>query len=331
MITQNKIRGLFLGIAVGDALGSPFESKTYESIKDYPRASGYVNSSRGQGIFTDDSQLTLATANAIIEAGKIDMDVIAVHHVKAYKETVSGWGSTTRNAVKKISEGVHWSKAGDFAGQENRGFGNGVPMKLAPLAAYFALTQNFDDFDKILFDFTSMTHQTSVAVSSCFAHTTALYECLLTDRRDFNAKRMIKRVIRASELGRSYYSNTLQDDLTERLKTLLPMYDIPDLLYSNEYLISAYDAGTCYVYNSLPFSYAFFLRGPFSLKSLIDAAYAGGDADTNASIVGGMLGALNGTEIFSEALINGLMEKEKILKVADDFYEKFSVGKRILL
>ena len=323
-MTKDKIRGLFLGVCIGDAFGSPFESKSFDILKNLNKGNTYRgNRRRKKGHWTDDTQLTIATANAILESGDIDMEKIANHHVKAYKDTVSGWGSTTREAVKKISEGVHWSLAGDFNGAENRGLGNGVPMKLAPLAAYYALTANFSDFVKNCVDFTAMTHQTSVAVSSCFAHVAAILECLGQDKLSFNTKEFIKRVIRASEIGRSYYPNTLKDDLTDRLKTLLPTYESPKLLYDDEYLVGAYGGGTCYVYNSLPFSYAFFIRAPFNIQGMIDVAYSGGDADTNASLVGGMLGALCGEGIFPEHLKDGLNRREEIVKIADDFFEKF--------
>lgn len=324
MITRDKIRGMFLGVAIGDAFGMPFESKKYENIKDLKRTNAYRSSTRGKkGSFTDDTQLTLATALAILEAGEINMDKIAEYHVRAYKESTSGWGGTTRDAVKKISEGVHWTKSGEFIGQENRGFGNGVAMKVAPLAAYFALTNEVDNIEKILVDFAAMTHQTSVAVSSCFAHVEALGYCLKETVDGFRTREFLEDTVNASEYGRRYFPDTLKDDLSNRLKSIRKIYDIPDLLFDDAYLVSEFGAGTCYVYDSLPFSYAFFLRGPFSIESMYDVAYVGGDADTNASFVASMIGAICGASIFPKALIQGLEAKDQILRIADLFYEKF--------
>ena len=322
-ITRDKIRGMFLGVAIGDALGMPFESKKYEDIKSSKRLKGYRGSRRGvKGTCTDDTQLTLCTALAMIESGKFDMDSIAAWHVRAYNESTSGWGGTTRDAVKKISEGEHWSKAGEFIGQENRGFGNGIPMKVAPLAAYFVLTNNFSNYKQILLDFTSMTHQTSVAVSSCHAHVAALIYCLNSTVEDFRVRTFLQEVTDASCIGRAYYTKPV-DDITDKLESLLKIYDIPDLLFDDEYLVKEFGGGTCYVYNSLPFSYAFFLRGPFSIETLYDVAYAGGDADTNASFVASMLGAICGTTIFPKLLVEGVQNKSQIIKIADLFYEKF--------
>lgn len=320
---RDKIRGMFLGVAIGDALGMAQESKPYEALRSIKKRQFYRSGRRlPKGSWTDDTQLTIAVAQAILDASRIDMDVIASQHVKAYQETVSGWGSTTREAVKKISEGIHWSESGKFD-VPNRGLGNGIPMKAAPLAAYFAFTNNLTNLTKILVDFTAMTHQTSVAVSSCFAHVIALYECLSSQPTVFDTKDFLRKVIRQSELGRCFYSDTLGDDLTDRLKTLLPLYDSPNLLYDTEHIVKEYNGGTCYVYNSLPFAYAFFIRSPFSMDGMIEAAFAGGDTDTNASFVGSLIGALCGESVFSDKLKDELRDKEKVIELADMFCDKF--------
>lgn len=321
---KSKVRGMFLGVAIGDALGQPFESKPYDVVKQVKKIENYRSGRYKKGGWTDDTQLTIAVAKALIDANGFDMDAIANQHVVAYNDTVSGWGSTTREAIKKISEGEVWSKAGDFAGAINRGLGNGVPMKVAPLAAYVAL-QNVKDFTKICVDFTAMTHQTSIAVSSCLAHITALVSCLSTDIVNFNTKEFLDKIIAASELGRGYYPETFKDDITDKIRGLQALYQNPKLLYSDEYLVNEYGGGSCYVYNSLPLSYAFFIRGPFKIQSMVDVAYIGGDSDTNASLVGGLLGALCGESVFPAHLIDGLDKKEDILGLADSLFEKFAL------
>lgn len=324
MNLKSKIRGMMLGVGIGDSLGMPFESKPYEVVSKIKKRENYRGGRwKKKGSTTDDSQLTACVAKAIINAHSINMDAIAIQHVIAYKDTVSGWGSTTREAVKKLSEGGTWDKSGDFEGNERRGLGNGVPMKAAPLAAYFALTKNLDNFAKNLVDFTAMTHQTSVAVSSCFAHVTALLECLGKTPQNFDTKVFLRKTIRASELGRSYFPETLKDDLTNRLKGLLFLYEDPKLLYNDEHLVKEYGGGSCYVYNSLPFSYAFFIRSPFKIQSMIDAAYAGGDSDTNASLIGGLLGALGGEEVFPTHLKDELEKKDELVGLADLLCDQF--------
>lgn len=320
MISRDKVCGMILGTIVGDTVGQPFESKSWEELNKFRNVKSYLN--QWQGHMTDDSQLTTSTMKAMIEAG-INMDVIADYHVKAYKASTSGWGSTTRDAIRSISEGTHWSKSGLSDGKH--GFGNGVVMKAAPFAAYFAVNQKFEDFAKILVDFTAMTHQTSMAVSSCFAHVTALMECLNSTYLTFDVKTFIRKVVRASEVGRNYFSETLTDDLTDKLKSLTKIHEIPDLLFDDKYIITEFGRGSCYVYNSLPMSYAFFIRGPFSIESLFDVALAGGDTDTNASLVGGLLGALRGTSVFPLKLVSGIGQIKEILETVNQFCDKLGI------
>lgn len=325
MNVKDKVRGMFLGVAIGDALGMPFESKPYDVVKKVKKRENYRSGRwKKKGSWTDDTQLTIATAKAILGAGEFDMEHVVIEHVAAYEDTVSGWGSTTREACKRLKEGISWKESGDFQGNERRGLGNGIPMKASPLAAYFGLTGNLTGFTKNLVDFTAMTHQTSIAISSCLAHTIALLDCLSKTPQTFDTKVFLRKLIRASEVGRSYYSETIKDDLTDRLKGLLPLYENPKLLYDDQHLVNEYGGGSCYVYNSLPMSYAFFIRSPFKIQSMIDAAYVGGDADTNASLIGGLLGALGGEEIFPAHLKDELDRKDDIVKLADLFVEKFS-------
>ena len=57
---------------------------------------------------------------------------------------------------------------------------------------------------------------------------------------------------------------------------------------------------------------------------MYDCVSAGGDADSNGSKIGALLGALHGTSVFPQQLIDGLRERETILKVADKFFDKFA-------
>lgn len=68
----------------------------------------------------------------------------------------------------------------------------------------------------------------------------------------------------------------------------------------------------------------FFLRKPHSIEALYDVISAGGDTDTNGSMVGALLGALNGPNIFPDHLIEGLDQEKEIMLVANRFYDCIS-------
>ena len=68
----------------------------------------------------------------------------------------------------------------------------------------------------------------------------------------------------------------------------------------------------------------FFVRNPLSIDALFDVVSAGGDTDTNGSMIGALLGALHGTAILPAHLVDGLQDREAIIEVADQFFEKLS-------
>jgi len=338
---RDKIIGMFLGVAIGDALGMPVETFTFNRIeKDYGRIMTYLpppathkwyGGKLEAGMWTDDTQLTLAIAKSLTEKGDIDFDDIAAKHVLAMNDTTIGWGRSTLESVKRIESGVHWSKSGNPGGA-----GNGVAMKIAPIGAYMVtlideIYRNHSErrefsqmlnmchgyvFDKINI-IAKMTHNSALGCVSGVKWSFLIFGCLHQwSEESFLKNIQLKRREEVADSGYNemagkleYISNNLQE-----LRSL-----------SSEKLAQRFGDASCYVVNSLPFSFACFIRNPRSIEALYDAVNAGGDTDSNASMVGGLLGAFNGADIFPQHLIDGLWRKDEILQVANDFCDKFEI------
>ena len=325
---KDKIRGNFLGVAVGDSLGKAVEMCTPQHIAEkYGRITDYLDCSSHKyfkndhkGTTTDDWALTKAIARAMISTGKFDLDEIAAEHVKEYKISVGGWGGSTREAVGRIAEGVHWSEAGK-SDIKNRGLGNGVAMKASPAGLYMALVNPecenppWDEHIQNIADMATMTHYTSIGVTSGLAHAFATLKCFSVTPETFDSNAFVNVIIGAAQIGRQYCPETLNDDMQVRFEKLRKSYSPMGIIEDFK--------GSCYVYDSLPFTYAWFLRNPNSIESLYDCVSAGADADSNASMLAGLLGVLHGTSIFPQHLIDGLKEKDEVFDVADKFYKTF--------
>lgn len=326
---RDKVRGNFLGIAIGDALGKPVEMcKPQHIAEKYGRVTEYLDCSSHKyfendhkGTTTDDWQLTKAIARAMITTGRFDLDEIAAEHVKEYTISVRGWGGSTREAVARIAEGMPWKEAGKTK-EKNRGLGNGVAMKASPAGLYMALTNPncdnppWDEHIQNIADMAIMTHHTSIAVTSGLAHAFATLKCFSVTPETFDADSFVNVIIGAAQLGRQYCPGTLNDDMQVRFERLKK----PRLIDP----IEEFGGGSCYVYDSLPFTYAWFLKNPQSIETLYDCISAGGDADSNGSMVAGLLGALHGASIFPQHLLDGLKDKNEVLEIADQFYDKFA-------
>ena len=69
--SKEHFEGCMLGGAIGDALGAPVEFMSYNQIGQEYGSSGimdYVEFDDGHGEFTDDTQMTLFTAEGLLRA-----------------------------------------------------------------------------------------------------------------------------------------------------------------------------------------------------------------------------------------------------------------------
>lgn len=185
---RDKIRGMMVGVGVGDALGMPVENFVRRKVREhYPDGiCGFVApvhhhhwNDRPAGFTTDDTQLTVAVMKGIIKAGSLDMDAQAEQHVFAATGSTRGWGKSTIEAVERLAHGIHWSNSGRVR-LPGRGTGNGVVMKLAPVAAFFAVNNHAMDLES-LSEFSSMTHESRMSIVATCVHTAILIRCLHSD------------------------------------------------------------------------------------------------------------------------------------------------------
>ena len=160
-----------------------------------------------------------------------------------------------------------------------------------------------------------------MGVASGLAQAYAVFACLTLPRERFE-EAFLSLVIGACKVGEGI---ELEDDIPHRLSTRLELI-AESRCYRHmtvDQLLASFGNGSCYAYDSLPFTYAMFLRNPRSIETLFDTVNAGGDTDTNASMVGALLGARNGMRILSgnEHLIQGLWKNEEVLKTSTGLAE----------
>lgn len=328
-----QIVGSFLGTAIGDALGMAVENKTPDFIKDnYGQITNYVKSNRStqennkdyiEGEWTDDTQLMLATAEAMIEAKGFDMEAIAEYHKKAYEQSTSGWGKSTKSAVKNMISGTAWYDATkiDYFGN---GGGNGVVMKLMPLAAFcIKQDKDFKTASEMLWSFTLMTHTTVIAQQASYAHYLALRDVFLSGQNKFDSATFINNIYKdlIKYTNFAFYAVNKEEDLIGQYDKIK---DLPLLLGESrdtEQFRKTIGKGGCYVYESLPLVHAMFLTAPEEFECVINTVNYGGDTDSNASMVGGLHGALIGDKKIPKDLVKKLKDKDRIIDVANKFWE----------
>ena len=84
-ITQKQMSGTILGLAVGDAVGSPWEGITSDIIHDMGPADVIVAHESGDTIYyTDDTQMMISVVQTLIENGTVLKDPLMQRFVDNY-------------------------------------------------------------------------------------------------------------------------------------------------------------------------------------------------------------------------------------------------------
>ncbi|WP_348717685.1 ADP-ribosylglycohydrolase family protein [Tenacibaculum sp. 190130A14a] len=280
MTKAERFDGCIIGGAIGDAWGSGFENQ-FEEEDDTFYLLGNPNVKKPNWGITDDTQLTLATIEAIIGSEKLTPNILVKQFIAYYKKRkISGIGASTLKSLKELSHGGHWSQAGrrgEYAA------GNGAAMRIAPIA--FKEEINNSEIRDICI----ITHNNDEAYIGAKSVVIAIREIL---NNNWNGEtNLIELII-----------NQIPD--TRVRDRLIEIKDIQNL---QEVGLFGSDG---YVVNSIPLAIAAAnkVREIGIEQMYLQLIEIGGDTDTNCSIAGQIAGTLIGRKNIPEKLINKLKE-----------------------
>jgi ADP-ribosylglycohydrolase len=155
--SADAILGCLIGGAMGDAIGAAAEGRRVPPP--------FADLARGPWSITDDTQLTLATCEAITTAQTVDPESIAASMLRWYRRgRLTGLGSSTLKALRDLDAGIHWALSGQ---QGNRAAGNGAAMRIAPLA--FMLDATLPSSRRTIRDVCRITHHSDEAYAGALA------------------------------------------------------------------------------------------------------------------------------------------------------------------
>ena len=126
-------KGIIFGLAIGDAMGYATEFISLDEIKNR-YGTGGISDLPEPALFSDDTQMSIAIAEALIEAGNKDIDAV----MSAVKDEFIKWyhspennrapGNTCLQGVRNIENGSHWTESGI---KNSKGCGSA--MRSAPI------------------------------------------------------------------------------------------------------------------------------------------------------------------------------------------------------
>ena len=255
---------------------------------------------------SDDTQLTLATCEAITEVGFVDAQTIATRMAAWFAEgRVTGIGASTYAALNGLLQGGHWALVG-MRGEQAAG--NGAAMRIAPLAFYFDPANSTDR--RTIRDVCRITHHNDEAYAGALAILAAIRFAWMD--KWINTPSLFDRIVELLP------DSCVRDRLVE-FRGLDPDDSLSDIAkrYGN----------SGYVVHSVPLA----LAGAQQVQMvgfqemLEQIIAAGGDTDTIASMAGQIAGTLLGYEALPSWMLERLPDRETIYSIAWKYSEIVSV------
>lgn len=301
-----------IGFAIGDALGVPGEFKSREYLRKNPIANMRDDSTYNvpKGTWSDDTSMTLATIDSILETGKIDTTDIANKFLQWFREakyTATGIvfdiGRTTMQALAKYELKIEEAKnCGETGIMDN---GNGSLMRMIPITYYlFKHIGKLDEKEiyKIVKDVSSITHANEISIMGCYLYVIFAL-MLLNGYRKQIAYEMLKTI------DISFFSKETQKLYDRILKQNITQLE-EDEIKSSGYIVDTLEA--C-IWS--------FMKSRNYNEAVIKAVNLGEDTDTVGACTGGLAGVYYGIDSIDEEWKKDLQRYDYILELCDKFDE----------
>lgn len=313
-ISNSHIYGAIYGIAIGDALGVPYEFKSREQMLENPCVEmvGQGTHKMPKGTWSDDTSMTLATLVGISKM-KHDGDYSAIMREflawlnggKYTIDRVFDIGGTCSDAILNFSQGISPLKCG-ARGERNNG--NGSLMRIMPAVLYSLFKHQCVDTD-IVKNIGALTHAHRTSIDACMLYgelvryMTVAKEPTLQGDLDENKQEVFELY---RHLLRHYGDNAAK--MFYRLGQR-EFYDLPESeIESSGYVVDTLEAALWCFANTNNYK-----------DCVLKAVNLGGDTDTVAAVAGGLAGLFYGIDNIPKEWIEMLRGKDIIDSAIDGF------------
>lgn len=271
---SDRLRGIAVGAAVGDALGMPLEFQTASS--PYDMLTEMIPGAIPAGSFTDDTEMALALAESLLHTHPLDGQDLTARFTAWYQCHLADVGINTARVLRMIIQGISWQDAAQKIFDEDPdNASNGALMRCWPLAVTRHQNQALLVAETRLQS--EITHKNPDAVNAAILLNLILHKLILR-----NASTPPSAALRAA-----IAECTQQVRLTEEFVmaiNLAPMRLRDDL------------KNTGWVLHTLESALWATLTTQSFEEALVQAVNLGSDADTTGSVTGAIAGAMYGLE-----------------------------------
>lgn len=317
----DKVEGMMLGLAIGDALGNTSESRNpghrravhgwIEHYLPHRHAGG-----RTVGLPSDDTQLAFRTLVHLTECERLEPDLLGKRLAAGQ---IYGIGQATREWLERFSRGVSWHQSGSLSA------GNGALMRIAPMLIPRLRDPNCDLWAETLMA-AHLTHDDELSNLSCVAMVEALWRAVGTTGTVSQGWWLQPwlQVCDVLGTGKTYQarnghpegfdgtiSQMLRDHVEPALQKQLPVVEAGEIWHSGAYLLETVPT-VVYILERF---------GNDPREAILQAVNHTRDNDTVAAIVGAAVGALHGASALPAAWVDDLSGR----LAADDDHQIFDV------
>ncbi|NEG56883.1 ADP-ribosylarginine hydrolase Tri1 [Pantoea agglomerans] len=289
----DKAKGLLMGLAVGDAVGTTLEFQARDSSHIYDMVGGGPFNLKA-GEWTDDTSMALCLAETYIEKNCCDMDLFRGKLISWYKtghNSSNGVcfdiGNTTRYALEQvIKHGPDW-----LGNNSPETAGNAALIRHAPVAIF--RRKSFIDGWRDASIQSMSTHCAPESIDCC-QYMNVILHYLLNGfgKNEAFSPHKIPFLVRVLIINAGEYKEKQRDQIR-----------------SSGYVIDTLEAALWAVWHTDNFKDAVLL-----------AANLADDADSVAATAGQLAGALYGLSGIPKEWVDKIVQKDRILSMAEELF-----------
>lgn len=322
---KDKVRGSLIGGAIGDALG--YQIEFMRNIKE-KEVTSFRN---GKGIISDDTQMTLFTANALLfRETRGYMRGITVPPIKAIHMAYLDWLDTQNNTnnhpsiswIKELKElnvrqapGITCLNAlssgiqGTIDKPINNSKGCGGIMRVAPIGLYM---KDQETAGQLAAEASAITHGHPLGITPAYVFSTLIWYLTNTN---LTIREALDKTMKQYEEKFDIFDRTSKETLIDLVDKAIRLSeeDKSDIDAINE-------LGEGWVAEeTLAIAIYSCLKYPNNFKdAIICSINHDGDSDSTGSVAGNIMGAHLGYEQIPLEYSNNVELKDEILELADD-------------
>lgn len=312
-----RFEGCLLGLAVGDAIGYPHEFRRTDVVRrilgpagitDFialqdPRFEGtkpfFAGFGHPPGTYTDDTQMTLALAEGLLDAPRGDLDeqmaAVGARFVEWARSDDNNRspGGTCMTGCDNLARGVPWRDAGVA---ESKGCGSA--MRTAPIGLFFT---DLDEVERVGRASSLLTHGHPAGLEGAAA--AALLVALAL--RDATPEEMYEEIDRRC--------SPRSEDFA------LCWRKIPGLVdkHPDQALVTGALGESWVAEEAVASALYCYWRNPSSYeRAVLEAINTEGDSDSIGCIAGSLLGARLGRSAIPARWVDGVENRDGLLDVA---------------